>query len=393
MKGRIGILLICLLVLVLVPEPWIQISVRFLLAAGFASALIVGHQKRKLSIEAEFPVYHLFAHERQDIVLRVSNNSRFPHHVLGFFDEPGGLHPSTPSSGTISLGSHENGLFTWKAWSERRGLYSIGPFHVAGYDPLGIFPWEKNLPLIRRVIVFPRIIPADIALARGITGNNKQSSRVEHQDTLETKAVRPWLPGDELRSIHWKQTARTGTVMVREYPLMQDVPYHLVLNLRTQDYHPKRRHGHIERCIEAAAAFLVEAHSQDIHCKFTSNGSYTVNREDLLDDFSVASVTAHLENLALLTGNDEAPTLADLFGTLPVSDRPHLVLVSPPLKSQDFDACSRLLPRLRSLVWIVLDELQERSGDIGLQAGEYDQRIRVWRLQEHSDQLEAPHHA
>lgn len=393
MKGRIGILFVCLLVLLFVPEAWIQISVRFLLAAGIASYLIGRHQKNKLTVEVEFPVYRLFAHERQDIVLRVANNSRFPLEVVGFFDEPGGLHPGTPSSGTLELRPLESSTFSWKAWSERRGLYALGPCHVAGHDPLGIFPWEETLLLHRKVIVFPRIIPADLALARGITGNQKHSTRVEHQDPLETRATRPWLPGDELRSIHWKQTARTGVMMVKEHPLMQDVPYHLVLNLRAQDYHAKRKQAHMERCIEAAAAFMVEAHNQGILCHFTSNGQASIPVEDLDTSPPFGTITAHLETLALLEGSESSPPLLELFSHLHVTDRPHLVLVSPPLKPEDFAACSRLLGRLRSLVWIVLDELQERTGDIGLQAGDSDKRIKVWRLQEHSDQLEAPRNA
>jgi uncharacterized protein (DUF58 family) len=36
-------------------------------------------------------------------------------------------------------------------------------------------------------------------------------------DVAEVRGVRPYRPGDELRDVHWRTTARRGEVMVREY--------------------------------------------------------------------------------------------------------------------------------------------------------------------------------
>ena len=34
---------------------------------------------------------------------------------------------------------------------------------------------------------------------------------------MDLRALRPYVPGDELRHLHWKATARTGQLIVREY--------------------------------------------------------------------------------------------------------------------------------------------------------------------------------
>jgi len=109
----------------------------------------------------------------------------------------------------------------------RRGLYSIGIDKVLISDVLGLMTFSFSPPVEFRVTVYPRILHLDSLGLFRLEGNRTRlsgrSSETEPSDT-----VRSYEPGDDPRMIHWKASARTGALKVRqldalERPAMQIV--------------------------------------------------------------------------------------------------------------------------------------------------------------------------
>ncbi len=109
----------------------------------------------------------------------------------------------------------------------RRGLYSIGIDKIVISDVLGLMNFSFSPPVEFRVTVYPRVLHLDsLGIFRpegSRTRPFRSSAETEPADTM-----RGYEPGDDPRLIHWKASARTGALKVRqldtlERPAMQIV--------------------------------------------------------------------------------------------------------------------------------------------------------------------------
>lgn len=98
----------------------------------------------------------------------------------------------------------------------RRGLVPVGPLLVRRSDPFGLAQVDRAFGVPELLWVHPRhhdVPPLPAALLRSLEG---PTSDTAPQGTLTFHSLREYVRGDELRHIHWRTSARTGTLMVRK---------------------------------------------------------------------------------------------------------------------------------------------------------------------------------
>ena len=114
-----------------------------------------------------------------------------------------------------------------------RGEHHIGPLHIRLTDSFGLIDRTRSFSAQSTLLVTPRVEPLPgrtgslpVAFGDGVATTYIGSNGV---DDLSTREYRD---GDDLRRIHWRLTARAGTLMVRqdEQPAPSDLS--LVLDLR-----------------------------------------------------------------------------------------------------------------------------------------------------------------
>jgi len=101
---------------------------------------------------------------------------------------------------------------------QRRGVYEVGPLVAVTSDPLGLTERETVIAERFEMLVHPRIeIVADRPLTRRYEDPpiRPPVSR-PWPSGLEFYGMREYRPGDELRRIVWRASARVGKLMVRE---------------------------------------------------------------------------------------------------------------------------------------------------------------------------------
>ncbi|MCM3695156.1 DUF58 domain-containing protein [Microbacterium oleivorans] len=112
-----------------------------------------------------------------------------------------------------------------------RGVLAVGPVSVLRGDPLGLFERTHDRRQAVDLFVHPRTLPLEglsLGQMRDLEGLPDQHLA---RDDVSFHALRDYQPGDDLRHVHWKSTARTGTLMVREYE--QTRRSHFVVALST----------------------------------------------------------------------------------------------------------------------------------------------------------------
>jgi uncharacterized protein (DUF58 family) len=100
----------------------------------------------------------------------------------------------------------------------RRGVYQVGPLVAVAGDPLGLTQRETVVAEPFELLVHPRVEPvSDRPLTRQFEDPPiRPPVSKPWPSGLEFYGMREYTPGDDLRRIVWRASARTGRVMVRE---------------------------------------------------------------------------------------------------------------------------------------------------------------------------------
>lgn len=114
---------------------------------------------------------------------------------------------------------------------EEPGSYEIRVRRVRIYDITGLFCMEQRGAVRREralLGVLPRIYPMGVSISeavRNFVGDAEvYDSLRSGTDASETLKLRPFRNGDELRSIHWKLSAKEGELVVRENSMPRGCP-------------------------------------------------------------------------------------------------------------------------------------------------------------------------
>jgi uncharacterized protein (DUF58 family) len=129
----------------------------------------------------------------------------------------------------IALAPAQSVDLSYDATPRRRGEVRFGELHVRARGPLGLAFRQWRVPLTRTVKVYPAL--RTLAAAAGAERAEAGRARVRRaHEGREFAALRPYLSGDDLRSIDWKATARRGAPVVREWEPERDQAVWLLLD-------------------------------------------------------------------------------------------------------------------------------------------------------------------
>ncbi|MGD2084682.1 MAG: DUF58 domain-containing protein [Candidatus Aminicenantes bacterium] len=104
----------------------------------------------------------------------------------------------------------------YRLHSTRRGLFRVGPTVVETSGPLG---------LVRRFLVghavdFITVLPRVVSIRKGVAQGQRPVHQVPRrrsifEDPSRFMGMREYRPGDSMRRIHWRATARSGKIQVK----------------------------------------------------------------------------------------------------------------------------------------------------------------------------------
>ncbi len=140
--------------------------------------------------------------------------------------------------------------------TERRGVIEVGPVTTGRGDPLGLFRREVTWSDVREIFVHPVITPLEplgAGLIRDLEGNVSENIS---QSDLAFHALREYSPGDDLRHIHWRSSARHGQLLVRQFLDTRRSHINVIVDSDPASYADPED---FELAISTAASLLVRA--------------------------------------------------------------------------------------------------------------------------------------
>ncbi len=101
--------------------------------------------------------------------------------------------------------------------THRRAVVELGPARAVRGDVFGLIRRVVQWPVREQVFVHPRTVRLPDALPGQTRDLEGEESTVRTASDLSFHTLREYVPGDDRRFIHWKATARSGTLQVREF--------------------------------------------------------------------------------------------------------------------------------------------------------------------------------
>lgn len=163
---------------------------------------------------------HVFEEDTVGVSLLVSNPSRLPKFFVALredlspwleTDEAQFLIPVLWPGQTVTL--------EYRAHATKRGMLPVGPLRIGATDPIGVFFRSTAFSDTSSAVVYPR--PLDIPshdLGGSVSFGGGLAERMARAgEGMDYHGVRDYKPGDELRRIHWKATARLQRLSVIEF--------------------------------------------------------------------------------------------------------------------------------------------------------------------------------
>jgi uncharacterized protein (DUF58 family) len=119
---------------------------------------------------------------------------------------------------TVSVRWYERLRRRYRVRCTQRGLYRFGPVELEAGDPFGIAGVGQTLEARQELAVLPRVL--DVPFVDLLTGHPLVEETVAHslaRDPTALRGVRPYRPGDPMRAVNWRATARLGGLHTNEF--------------------------------------------------------------------------------------------------------------------------------------------------------------------------------
>lgn len=250
-----------------------------LLGFGLAALVLNGFSGwrtlRGLTVRRLLPDMAI-AGQPMDIRYRVTNHRMWTAargiHLIDELPADGPM--ASPETYLPLLRPHETVVVTVPAMAARRGRVRFSKVRLSIGFPFGIFRKSVIHPAETGFIVLPALgrLRADILrtmLTADTPGGGLSLSQTKGDE--EFYGLREFRQGDNPRRIHWRRSAQTGQLMIREMANTRESQIWCVVNARS-DPKDVRQSERLESAISAAATVICDALERGTKVGLICNG-------------------------------------------------------------------------------------------------------------------------
>ena len=212
--------------------------------------------------------------------------------------------------------------------TDRRGCFVVGPLQIAHNDPLSLARATQQDTSEATLWVHPktyRVSPIPTGRAQDIEG--RPTARNAPRGGIAFHSLREYEPGDDPRLIHWRSTARTGTLMVRHTVMTNEPRLLIVLDSSALSYPGES----FEDAVRVAASLTLAGAAQHYPTELRTTGGITaridetgLGKTDVLDKLAMVQTSTDdvgLPALAKMSVRREHGVALGVVTGQPTSDK------------------------------------------------------------------------
>jgi len=249
------------------------------LVAGWAAWTWTRYALHRLDTDVEISQTHAFVGESLQLTLRLENRKIVPltalqvrinlPEILEPSNEPfSRLHESAPQEGVVvrstSMRWYERLIWNFEIPLLTRGHFQLARIDLKSGDLFGVYRRERTDEAPHTLWVYPEVISLDrLGLPRLRPQGEQRGGQRLFEDPTRLQTIRDYRPGDPLKKVDWKATARRQALQSRVYDPSSDLIAVVALNVSTLPHAWQGFFGDIfERAVSVAAS-LAQGLSQD----------------------------------------------------------------------------------------------------------------------------------
>jgi uncharacterized protein (DUF58 family) len=239
----------------------------------------------------------------------------------------------------------ERGTRAYRLPTTHRGIFDVQPVEVTRRDPFELFRLSRKHGRAERIWVYPRVL----SLRRLPTGQLRHlegpSSDTSPQGNITFHRLREYVPGDDLRLVHWRSSARAGHLLVK-HNVDTSQPYTVVLfDLRPSLYTEES----FEQAVDVAASVLVTSavNKAPVELRLTDGTAIGGAR--------IRDVTPLIDHLTGVHADPSGSLQAQLLTLRRMRGGTSLVVITGELDEDDLPYVANLRRRFDQLVVVSID--------------------------------------
>jgi uncharacterized protein (DUF58 family) len=237
---------------------WLYVISGLSLGLMLLAAVLPSWELRGIQVQREIP---LPVSVGEDLHLAVTVQASGTRQLIELVDTlPLSLVEEQPSTVLETFtGTHR---WSYTVTPKRRGLHHGQDITLRTAAPLGLFSRKKILAAPTEIVIYPRVL----ALRRcplldqiGSQGQAFETGRTwrDHPSEGLTKSARPYRWGDPIKNVHWRTSARLGSLYTRELEQSKnEEAIVLVLDNRPENWAKDSQEERFEQAVEAMAALF-----------------------------------------------------------------------------------------------------------------------------------------
>jgi len=190
----------------------LAVSFLFIVSVGVAAVNLLG-----VDVHRSLSIAEISLGQALDAWISIDNKKALPAFWL-FWQEhvDPGLDVEGPVCHYKTLKPGGKQEIKYKLHSTRRGLFRVGPVVIESSGPFGLARRFYVGESVKFVTVLPRVVPIGKGLAQGQRPIHQVPRRRSiFEDPSRFMGMRDYRPGDSMRRIHWRATARSGKLQVK----------------------------------------------------------------------------------------------------------------------------------------------------------------------------------